>query len=235
MLMENIKENIKNDEEDIKNGEKELIVNEIFKSVQGEGPYTGIQMIFIRLTGCNLRCKWCDTKYAFYEGKKMRIDEIMSEISKYNLKWVCITGGEPLIQKNTKLLVKELIKNNYNILFETNGTLPIVDISNYENIYFDVDFKLPSSDEFDKFFYPNLLYLGKKDYIKFTIGDKVDFNIAIKKIAEFKKTNKDVLYILQPVYNTTYLKDNFLNYNFDDKVRLMIQTHKVLWGDKRGI
>jgi len=233
MLMEDKKENIKEDEWE--EDKEELIVNEIFKSVQGEGPYTGIQMIFIRLTGCNLRCKWCDTKYAFYEGRKMRFDEIISEISKYNLEWVCITGGEPLIQKNTRLFVKELIKNNYNILFETNGTLPIADISNFENIYFDIDFKLTSSGEFDKFLYSNLFYLGKKDYIKFTIGDKEDFDITIKKIAELKKINKDVLYILQPVYNTTYLKDNFLNYNFDDKVRLMIQTHKILWGDKRGI
>jgi 7-carboxy-7-deazaguanine synthase len=215
--------------------DKKLIVNEIFFSIQGEGPYTGIQMAFIRLTGCNLRCEWCDTKYAFTEGKAVSIGQIVKRVEEYNTKWICITGGEPLLQADTYILTSILVKKGFKVLLETNGSLDVSKYTQLNNVYIDMDYKLPSSGEYGSFFKDNIYLLRKGDYLKFTIADENDFKIAIKTIEEFKKKNNNIIFILQPVYNTTYLRDHFLDYRFDDDVRLMIQTHKYLWGDKRGV
>ncbi len=214
---------------------KKLVVNEIFFSIQGEGPYTGIQMAFVRLTGCNLRCKWCDTKYAFSEGITMSILEIIEKIEEYNTGAICITGGEPLLQSNTYILTSALAERGFIVLLETNGSLDVSKYIKLDGVHIDMDYKLPSSGEYGSFFEDNISLLRRGDYLKFTIADENDFKIAVKTIDEFEKKNDEILYILQPVYGTTYLKDHFLDYRFNDNVRLMIQTHKYLWGDKRGI
>ena len=120
-------------------------INEIFYSIQGEGSWTGIPNIFIRTTGCNLRCSYCDTKYAYYEKKNMTINEIIDVISKYKCKNICITGGEPLLQKETINLIDTLIKNNYKICLETNGSIDIKNISNKKYLIISLDIKCPSS------------------------------------------------------------------------------------------
>ncbi|MEM3237772.1 MAG: radical SAM protein, partial [Thermoplasmata archaeon] len=97
-------------------------INEIFYSIQGEGVHIGIPMVFVRFTGCNLRCEWCDTKYAFFEGSQMSVEEVMKEIKKHKVRWVCITGGEPLLQEDVYTLIYQLLKEEYNILIQTNGS-----------------------------------------------------------------------------------------------------------------
>lgn len=141
-------------------------INEIFYSIQGEGNWTGLPNIFIRTSGCNLRCSYCDTKYAYDTFKEIKIIKIIDEIRKYNCKKVCITGGEPLLQKDMIKLVDELIKNNYNVSIETNGSIEIKPISNKKLVMISLDVKCPSSNMSEKMLYQNLLYLKKKDQLK---------------------------------------------------------------------
>ncbi len=212
-------------------------INEIFFSIQGEGIYTGEKMLFIRTEYCNLRCSWCDTKYSFNEGYSMTIEEILNKIEYYrknnNFNWLCITGGEPLLQKDLNGLIKKLYKK-YKILLETSGSLNIKRfLPLYNLVYKDIDFKLPSSSMYNKFNYNNLRYLKKGDYIKFVINDENDFNTAIK---EIENINIETQFIIQPVWdsNVGWLADKFMGYNIKN-TRLMLQEHKYIYGNKRGV
>ncbi len=212
-------------------------INEIFLSIQGEGIYTGEKMLFIRTEYCNLRCSWCDTKYSFNDGYDMSIKEILNKIEYYkknnNFNWICITGGEPLLQRDLNDLIKKLY-NKYKILLETSGSLDIKRfLPLYNRVYKDVDFKLPSSNMYNKFNYNNLKYLRKGDYIKFVINDLNDFNTAVM---EINNINIKMQFIIQPVWNSDVksLTDEFMKHNIKN-TRLMLQEHKYIYGDKRGV
>jgi 7-carboxy-7-deazaguanine synthase len=207
-------------------------INEIFYSIQGEGVHIGIPMVFVRFTGCNLRCEWCDTQYAFFEGKKMSLEDVRKEIKKYKVKWVCITGGEPLLQEEVYPLIYSLLKEEYRILIQTNGSIPLLDIPCEDTIFINMDIKTPSSKMQDRLLESNIELLGKKDSIKFVILDDDDYNFT-KQFLKEHQTEGEI--IIQPEGNKNYkvlvekvLKDRL-------NVRVLPQLHKLIWGDQHGI
>ena len=211
-----------------------LKINEIYFSVQGESSYSGLPCIFIRLTYCNLRCTYCDSEYSFYDGKKMKIDEILKEIKKYSCNLVEVTGGEPLLQKNCINLLNELIKNNYDVLLETSGSLSISDVP--DKVINIIDFKCPSSKMDSKNMWDNINYLKKNDEIKFVIGDRIDYEWTKKKIEEYK-LNQICDILISPVYGEIEPKE-IVKWILEDnlKVRFQIQMHKEIWpADKKGV
>lgn len=212
--------------------EQVLYVNEIFYSIQGESTYQGLPCIFVRLAGCNLRCRWCDTTYAFYEGQKMTFEEIMDRIKKYNTNLVEITGGEPLLQKNVILFMSGLIENGYKVLLETSGSISIKDIP--QGVIIIMDVKCPASGESDKNLWENLHYLKPSDQIKFVIADKNDYLWA-KDIIKKYDLDKNFIILFSPVFEyniATELVEWILKDNLN--VRLNLQLHKILWGNQRG-
>jgi 7-carboxy-7-deazaguanine synthase len=208
-----------------------LIVNEIFYSIQGESLTTGIPTVFIRLTGCPLRCSYCDTEYAFTEGKKMSFDEIIAAIKEYNCRNITITGGEPLAQKNT-LLFLDKISNSYEVSLETSNALSIKDVNN--NITIVLDIKTPNSNEVDKNITDNYKYLKKDDQVKFVICKLEDYCWAKDYI--FNNKLYEICNILiSPSHGEMSLKrlaDQILLDNLP--ARLQIQLHKFIWSDERG-
>ena len=210
-----------------------LKVNEIFYSVQGESSFSGIPFVFIRLTGCNLRCSYCDTKYAYEEGREFTAKQILKEVKKFKCRYVEITGGEPLLQEETPFLVDSLIDKGFTVLVETNGTKDISVIT--EKAVIIMDIKCPSSGEVNKIDWENIKKLDKKDEIKFVIAVKSDYDWAKQIIAERKLTEKAKV-LLSPVKEK--LSPNLLaEWILKDslKVRLQLQLHKVLWPEeKRG-
>ena len=215
--------------------EMSLIVNEIFHSIQGESTYSGLPCTFIRLTGCNLRCSYCDTKYAYEDGAKMEIDDIMRRIAAYKCPLIEITGGEPLLQNKTPLLISKLLENGYTVMLETNGSF---DISRVDKKCIKiVDIKCPSSNESEKNDLENLKRLNTKDQIKFVVGNREDYmyakNIIMSHCSDFLGDH----ILFSPVYGKMspadlagwILKDNL-------NVRLHLQLHKIIWPNRtRGV
>ena len=205
-------------------------INEIFYSIQGEGKWTGLPNVFIRTTGCNLRCSFCDTKYAYFDGKKMTIKDIMKSINEYHCRKVCITGGEPLLQEDITELIVSLENNNYKMCLETNGSQPIQKILNKNNLIISMDIKCPSSKMHQKMNFENISLLEEKDQLKFVIKDKKDYNYGKKIIEKYKPICP--IY-LQPVWGTN--PKNLADWIKKDglKVNLGLQLHKIIWGDER--
>ena len=163
-----------------------IVVNEIFYSIQGESLAAGRPCIFIRLSGCNLRCAYCDTTYAYTQGRRMAISEILAQISQYNCLLVEITGGEPLQQNETPHLITRLIQSGYAVLLETNGTFDIGKI--HDHCVKIVDIKCPSSGESDKTDLNNLSRIGRRDQIKFVIANRNDYEYSkniLKRLPNF--------------------------------------------------
>jgi len=208
---------------------KKIKINEIFYSLQGEGIDAGLPTIFIRLTGCNLRCNYCDTRYAFYEGKYMAIDEILESIKKWNSRRVCITGGEPLLQKNVYGLIEKLLEKGYEISVETNGSISIMKLSKMD-VKIKMDIKLPSSGMHDKMLFGNISLLRGDDELKFIIWNRDDYKYAKDIIARYKPRCQ---IIMQPVWGSKIkLAEWILKDELD--ARYSIQLHKILWGNERG-
>jgi 7-carboxy-7-deazaguanine synthase len=213
-----------------------LKVNEIFYSIQGESSYTGLPCIFVRLTGCNLRCSYCDTSYAFEEGKDLEIGEIIDRVSSYRCRLVEITGGEPLIQKETPHLIYQLVEKGFEVLLETNGSLDISLAD--ERCIKIVDIKCPSSGQDKKNDLENLRRLSVKDEIKFVIGSREDYLYAKNIMSLMKKVNLKIMQpLLSPLYNQMdpkVLAEWILADHID--VKLQIQLHKIIWGpETRGV
>jgi 7-carboxy-7-deazaguanine synthase len=207
-------------------------INEIFYSIQGEGKETGHPNIFIRTTGCNLRCLYCDTKYAYEDGKEMSINEIIKQISQYPCKHVCITGGEPLLQEDILDLINSLSKSKYNTCIETNGSIDIRNISKCRSLLISLDIKCPSSEMYKKNYLQNISLLKKDDQLKFIIKDRKDYEYA-KKI--LKECAPSCTVFFQPVWGTNPrdLAEWIIQDNLD--VKLGLQLHKIIWGDRRGV
>ena len=211
-----------------------LKINEIYYSIQGESSHSGRPCIFIRLTYCNLRCTYCDTEYAFYEGSNMTIDEILKYIKKWNCNLVEVTGGEPLFQKECINLLNALINKSYEVLLETGGSLPIENVP--KNVIKIVDFKCPSSGMEKKNLWSIVKDLQVHDEIKFVIGNKEDFEWS-KNIINKYSLNDICTLFFSPVYGKlkpAQLVDWILTDNIN--VRMQLQMHKSIWpADKKGV
>jgi 7-carboxy-7-deazaguanine synthase len=207
-------------------------VNEIFYSIQGEGTLIGTPSIFLRLTGCNLRCSFCDTTYAYERGTEMSIQAILDEIKKFTCTYVCLTGGEPLLQKDTPKLIERLIKKNYKICLETNGSISIKKFVRKKFLMISLDIKCPSSGSHEQMNMKNISYLSNKDQLKFIIKNKEDYDYA-KKI--LKQYNPSCTVFFQPVWGTNPKKLASWILNDEVPVRLVLQLHKIIWGTKRGV
>lgn len=205
-----------------------LKINEIYHSIQGESTNAGKPCVFVRLTYCNLRCTYCDTEYAFYEGKDMSVKQVIDKVEKYNCKLVEITGGEPLVQLNECLqLMKELCELGYEVLIETGGSISIKDIDPRVKIIMDL--KCPSSGMDQKNLYENIQYLKPTDELKFVIGNREDYEWTLKLL------NKHNLYgkceILFSVVFGKLESVELVNWILEDKleVRFQLQMHKYIW------
>lgn len=206
-----------------------LDITEIFFSIQGEGTEIGLPTIFIRLAGCNLRCKYCDTKYAYKNGKKLIINEIIDILNRWSCKRVCITGGEPLLQEAIYKLIDELIKRDYHLSIETNGTQSIDELLN-RDIMIKHDIKLPFSGYFNHMLLDNIKLLRETDELKFIINDMNDYTCAKKILVKYRPTCH---VIMQPVGNSEFkLADKIIEDGLE--VRFSPQLHKILWGNIKG-
>ena len=211
----------------------QLKIFEIFYSLQGESSRVGLPTIFIRLGGCPMRCHYCDTAYAFQGGSMMTIDEIMEAIKKYHTHYVTVTGGEPLAQKEVLNLLKVLADQNFKVSLETGGGLSIKEVDPRIKIILDI--KTPESGEEKKNYWENLNFIHLKDEIKFVLCSREDYDWAKKIINQYKLPEKcDVLF--SPVYQKLNNTD-LGNWILEDQlpVRMQIQLHKLLWGEKPGV
>lgn len=214
------------------NTDPTLKINEIFFSIQGETSRSGLPTIFIRLTGCPLRCVYCDTEYAFHEGNKMTLAEIIEKISAYKTKLVTVTGGEPLAQKNCIDLLTLLCNTGYDVSLETSGA---IDIQNVDTrVARIVDLKTPASGEVEKNLYNNLKYLSNNDQLKFVICDRKDYEWSKEKLREYKLNGQ--CEVLLSTSHGEIQTSQLANWILEDElpVRLQIQLHKYLWGDMPG-
>lgn len=204
-----------------------LTINEIFYSIQGESTHAGEPCIFIRLTGCNLRCTYCDTEYAFYEGKKLSIHEIIKQIQQFNCKTVELTGGEPLLQSKVHLLMDTLIENGYKVLLETSGSISFDGI--HSKVIKIIDLKTPSSQMVSHNLWSNLSYMNTQDEIKFVIGDREDYEWSKSVMTQYGLENRCKKVLMSPTHGLLHpgtlgkwIKDDGLS------VKLQIQLHKYL-------
>ena len=212
----------------------DLRITEIFYSLQGEARTVGLPTVFIRLTGCPLRCQYCDTAYAFSGGEIFSLDQIQSAVAAFSPKYVTVTGGEPLAQSGCRSLLTSLCDRGYDVSIETSGAMDISALD--DRISIVMDLKTPGSGEVSKNLYGNMLALGIKDQIKFVICDRQDYDWAMFKIGEYslEKRVGEILFSASfGQLNSTMLADWIIQDNLP--VRLQIQLHKFLWGDKAGV
>ncbi len=202
-------------------------INEIYFSIQGESSKAGLPCVFVRLTYCNLRCTYCDSEYAFYDGKEMSIDDIVAEVKKFGCNLVEITGGEPLFQKECFLLMKVLCDSGFEVMLETSGSISIADVDN--RVMTIMDLKCPSSKMVKKNLYENINFIKPKDEIKFVIGSRQDYDWAKEIMIQYDLTNKcEILFSvvfgkLEPVQLVNWIIEDKLN------VRYQLQMHKYIW------
>ncbi|HSR16815.1 MAG TPA: radical SAM protein [Ignavibacteriaceae bacterium] len=204
-----------------------LKVNEIYFSIQGESSKAGLPCVFIRLTYCNLRCVYCDTAYAFYEGKDFTVDEILNEVRKFECKLVEITGGEPLIQQESLNLMERLCKEGYHVMLETGGSLPIENID--KRVMIIMDLKCPSSGMLKRNNYDNIIFLKPADEIKFVIGSREDYEWSKEIITKYNLTGLCTILFsvvfgqLEPLILVGWILEDKLD------VRFQLQMHKFIW------
>ena len=207
-----------------------LNITEIFYSLQGEAKEVGIPTVFVRLTGCPLRCNYCDTAYAFKGNNPLSIESIMEQVAKYNTRYVCVTGGEPMAQSNCLILLDTLIEAGYKVSMETSGSIDISPVNKKVSVVMDL--KTPSSTEQSQNRYENIALLERKDQLKFVIASRPDFDWCCSILEDYDVLS-DVLF--SPVYESLKpldLADWILEKQLN--VRLQVQLHKLLWGDQKG-
>ncbi len=209
-----------------------LKITEIFFSLQGESNTVGFPTVFVRLTGCPMRCTYCDTAYAFHGGKKRALEDIISEVKSFNARHVTVTGGEPLAQPECHDLLRELCDAGYKVSLETGGAMPIQDVD--ERVYIVLDIKTPASNEEPNNRYENLDFIKQSDCLKFVICDRADYDWS-KEFVESRKLNDKCEIFFSPSadeLNPTELADWIVQDQID--VRLQIQLHKLLWANEAG-
>lgn len=207
-------------------------ITEIFYSLQGETRTVGLPTVFVRLTGCPLRCGYCDTKYAFYGGEKMDIEDIVAQVASYNPRYVCVTGGEPLAQPNCIPLLTALCDLGVEVSIETSGAMDIAKVD--PRVVRVMDLKTPGSGEESKNRYGNIELLQAQDQLKFVICNREDYDWACNKLYEYQLPERcDVLF--SPIHgelDPAQLADWIIADNLP--VRMQLQLHKYLWGDEQG-
>lgn len=217
--------------------ERTLAVTEIFHSIQGESTWAGAPCTFVRLTGCPLRCVWCDTAYAFHGGERMSLDRIIEEVRSHNASLVEITGGEPLAQPAAPELAAKLLGAGYTVLVETSGALDISPLD--ERVHTIMDLKCPGSGESHRNRWENLEHLTERDEIKFVVKDRVDYEWArdaIRTQGLDRRVNEGSLraILMSPAWGEIDL-EAFAGWILDDAlpVRFQVQLHKLVWGHER--
>ncbi len=211
-------------------------INEIFKSIQGESTYAGLPCTFVRLAGCNLRCTYCDTNYAYYQGKEISDDEIIAKIDEYGVKFVEFTGGEPLLQEETPKLIKTLLNKGYEVLIETNGSICIGCLDKRLNII--MDYKSPKSGMNERMRVKNFDFLKETDQIKFVLMDESDYQWAKDIIVSNKLLDKYNNILMSPAYGELSPK-SLVTWVLNDNlpVRVQLQIHKYIWApdEREGV
>lgn len=212
-----------------------LTINEIFYSVQGESTYVGRPCVFVRLTACDLRCSWCDTPYAFYEGRKMSLDDVIGEAESYNCRLIEITGGEPLLQEDVYPLMDRLLASGYTVMLETGGHIDTSGVP--AAVVKVVDIKCPGSGEAEHNHWGNVDRLQPHDEVKFVIRDRADYEFARATLCRYRLDRKCAAVLFSPVHGVLDPKV-LAEWVLQDRlpVRVQLQLHKYIWGpDVRGV
>jgi len=209
-----------------------LRITEIFYSLQGESKFVGLPTVFVRLTGCPLRCGYCDTEYAFQGGEYQQFDDIINEIAQYNTLYVCVTGGEPLAQKNCLAFLDRLVDAGYYVSLETSGAIDVCDVNN--KVVKVMDIKTPGSGEKAKNRWENISCLRTADQVKFVIIDREDYDWAKAVIEEYQLSQRTEV-LMSPAFNELPAK-RLAEWILEDQlqVRFQLQLHKILWGEEQG-
>lgn len=209
-----------------------LIINEIFYSIQGESTYAGLPCVFVRLTACNLRCRWCDTTYAFTEGSSMSLDEIVAKVESYHCPLVEVTGGEPLLQPAVLPLMTRLCDDGKTVLLETSGALDVASVD--PRVIKVMDLKCPSSGECDRNRFENIPYLAPHDEVKFVIADRADYDWAKNILNRYRLPSAVLFSAAWDKLPARTLAEWILEDGLP--VRLQMQWHKHIWGSgARGV
>ena len=210
-----------------------LRITEVFYSLQGESKTVGKPTVFVRLTGCPLRCQYCDTAYAFEGGEIVSLENLIADVQSYKCRYVTVTGGEPLAQPNCLLLLKMLCDVELNVSLETSGAMSIESVDNRVSVVMDL--KTPSSLESDRNDYGNISYLKEKDQVKFVICDRGDYDWAKAKLDQYDLQAKVGEILFSPSFEQLAAAD-LAQWLLDDElaVRMQLQLHKILWGSEPG-
>lgn len=210
-----------------------LKIHEIFYSLQGESSRVGLPTAFVRLTGCPMRCGYCDTAYAFNGGSNMSLDEILEKVASYSAHYITVTGGEPLAQKACWPLLTALCDAGYSVSLETGGAIDTSQVDQRVSVILDI--KTPGSGELKKMRMDNINYLKARDEVKFVLCDRADYDWAKDLLAEYN-LSKTCSVLFSPVYNQVNPTE-LAEWILQDKlpVRLQVQLHKILWGEKPGV
>jgi len=212
-----------------------LTINEIFHSIQGESTHSGRPCVFVRLTACDLRCAWCDTPYAFAEGSKLSVEEVVEKVNAYGCRLVELTGGEPLLQKDVYPLMDRLLASGRTVMVETGGHISIANVPS--DVIRIVDVKCPGSGESARNHPDNLALLSPRDEVKFVIRDRADYEFAREVAARHHLVERTAAVLFSPVHAVLPPRDLAEWVLADElQVRLQLQTHKYIWGaDVRGV
>ena len=210
-----------------------LRITEIFYSIQGETTFSGLPTVFIRLSGCPLRCSYCDTAYAFHGGEKLTFSHIIKQVESFGCHQITVTGGEPLAQENCPALLQQLADLGYCISLETSGVLSIEKVP--PPIHIILDLKTPSSNESQRNDWNNINLIKPSDQIKFVIGNRQDYEWSIAKIMQYNLTEKVAELLFSPIHGSLPAAE-LAEWILADKlnVRLQLQLHKYLWNDESG-
>lgn len=209
-------------------------VTEIFHSIQGESTWAGRPCVFVRLTGCPLRCRWCDTEYSFYGGETLSIEEILTRVDSYGCHVVEVTGGEPLSQKDAIPLLVALAERGYSVLLETSGALSIAEVD--QRVHIILDLKCPDSGEVERNLWENLSHLKPRDEIKFVLASRRDYEWACETVRTHDLADRHTV-LFSPVWDDLSA-ETLAVWILEDRapVRLQIQLHKFLFGaERRGV
>lgn len=210
-----------------------LRINEIFFSLQGETSTVGLPTVFVRLTGCPLRCVYCDTEYAFHKGDVMPLDAIVTQVQAYGARHVTVTGGEPLAQPNCLPLLKMLCDKGFIVSLETSGAMPIADVD--KRVITILDLKTPGSGECDRNLEANIPHLKKTDQVKFVICDRRDYEWSKAKVDQFDLRSRVAEVLFSPSFGQLSYRQ-LAEWILQDRllVRMQVQLHKHIWGDEPG-
>lgn len=210
-----------------------LRIYEIFHSIQGESSRIGLPTVFVRLTGCPLRCGYCDTEYAFEGGGEMSTDAILEKVASYHTPYVCVTGGEPLAQKECYAFLTQLCDAGYSVSLETSGAMDIAPVDTRVSVIMDI--KTPGSSEASKNRWENLAHLKAKDEVKFVICDHDDY-LWSKEVLDVHQVHQRCPVLFSPVFGQVHPQE-LAEWVLTDQlpVRMQVQLHKVIWGEKPGV